>query len=319
MRVVRAGRESGRARRSLGRDFAWLWRAYAVSAYGTGLGFGAFAIIAIRVLHADAAQVAVLSASGLGVGAIVAVPLGPWVEFRRKRPVMVAMALVRFGALLSIPVAYAMGRLTFVQLVVVSVIVGAAKNAFRAASGAYVKALVAPEDLLVANGGFASPTWSATAVGPPLGGAAIGLLGPVTTVVADAASYLLSALGIGAIRHTEPPAQRTGATLARRGDLLDGWRYILTHPPLRALFFNTIVVNGLILATEPLLSVLMLARLGFAPWQFGLAFASPCVGGLVGARLARRLVARCGQGKVMFIGGGLRARWARRAGVFGPR
>jgi MFS family permease len=309
MRVVRGARESGRARRSLGRDFAWLWRAYAVSAYGTGLGFGAFAIIAIRVLHANAAQVAILSASGLGVGAIVAVPLGPWVEFRRKRSVMVAMDLVRFAALLSIPVAYALGRLTFVQLVVVSVIVGAAKNAFRAASGAYVKALVAPEDLLVANGRFESTTWSATAVGPPLGGAAIGLLGPVTTVVADAISYLLSALGIGAIRHTEPPPERTGATRVRGGDLLDGWRYILSHPPLRALFFNTILVNGLILATEPLLSVLMLARLGFAPWQFGLAFATPCVGGLVGARLARRLVARHGPAKVMLIGGALRACW----------
>jgi MFS family permease len=286
-----------------------------VSAYGTGLGFGAFAIIAIRVLHAGAAQVAILSACGLGVGAIVAVPLGPWVEFRRKRPVMVAMDLVRFAALLSIPVAYALGRLTFVQLVVVSIIVGAARNAFRAASGAYVKELVAPEDLLVANGRFESTTWSATAVGPPLGGVAIGLLGPVTTVVVDAISYLLSAAGIGAIRHAEPHPKRigatgaTGATRATRGDLLDGWRYILTHAQLRALFFNTIVVNGLILATEPLLSVLMLAHLGFAPWQFGLAFATPCVGGLFGARLAPRLLARAGQAKVMFIGGALRACW----------
>src|ERR1700759_429410 len=221
MRVIRRGNRSEQAQRSLGRDFGWLWRAYAVSAYGTGLGFGAFAIIAIRVLHANAAQVAILSASGLGVGAIVAVPLGPWVEFRRKRPVMVAMDLVRFAALLSIPVAYALGRLTFVQLVVVSVIVGAAKNAFRAASGAYVKALVAPEDLLVANGRLESTTWSATAVGPPLGGAAIGIFGPVITVVADAVSYLLSALGIGAIRHTEARVARTSPRGTRRGELLD--------------------------------------------------------------------------------------------------
>ncbi len=243
------------------------------------------------------------------MGAVVAVPLGPWVEFRRKRPVMVAMDFIRFAALLSIPVAYVLGSLTFLQLVLVSVIVGAAKNAFRAASGAYLKRLVAPEDLLVANGRFESTTWSATAVGPPLGGAAIGLFGPVTTVVADAISYLLSALGIGVIRDTEPPPTRTDKARVRPGDLLDGWRYILTHPQLRPLFFNTIMVNGLILATEPLLSVLMLRRLGFAPWQFGLAFATPCAGGLIGARLARRLVARSGQAKVMFIGGALRACW----------
>jgi hypothetical protein len=42
--------------------------------------------------------------------------------------------------------------------------------------------------LLVANARFASTTWSSTAVGPPLGGAAIGLFSPVTTVVADAVS-----------------------------------------------------------------------------------------------------------------------------------
>src|ERR1700722_10468219 len=306
MRVVRAGRESGRARRSLGRDFAWLWRAYAGSAYGTGLGFGAFAIIAIRVLHADAAQVAILSASGLGVGAIVAVPLGPWVEFRGKRPVMVAMDLVRFAALLSIPVAYALGRLTFVQLVVVSVIVGAAKNAFRAASGAYVKALVAPEDLLVANGRFESTTWSATAVGPPLGGAAIGLLGPVTTVVADAASYLLSAAGIAAIGGREPRPARDGAPRLRARDLPDGWRYILGHPGLRPLFFNNLLVNGLIMATAPLVAVLMLGRLGFRPWQYGLAFGGPCIGGLIGAR---RLVTRFGPGTILRAAGTARAAW----------
>jgi MFS family permease len=263
----------------MGRDFGWLWSAYAVSAYGTGLGFGAFAIIAIRVLHAGAAQVAILSACGLGVGALVAVPLGPWVEFRRKRPVMVAMDLIRFAALLSVPVAYALGGLTFLQLVVVSVIVGAAKNAFRAASGAYLKTLVAREDLLSANGRFESTTWSATAVGPPLGGAAIGLFGPVITVVADAISYLLSALGIGAIRHAEPPPAPPGAARMRPGHLLDGWRYILDHPQLRAVFVNTILVNGLILATEPLLSVLMLAHLGFAPWQFGLASPRPAWAG----------------------------------------
>ncbi len=69
------------------------------------------------------------------------------------------------------------------------------------------------------------------------------------------------------------------------------------------------LVNGLIMATAPLLAVLMLGRLGFTPWQYGLAFAAPCVGGLIGSRLARRLVARYGQHRVMFTAGALRACW----------
>ncbi|MFI9269847.1 MFS transporter [Kitasatospora sp. NPDC052896] len=296
-------------RRALGRRFGWLWAAYAVSSYGSGFGFGALPLIAVLVLHSGPTQVAALAAAGRAVGAVVAVPLGPWMEFRRKRPVMMAMDLTRFAALLSIPAAFALGRLGFAQLLVVSVVVAAADIAFKAASGAFLKALVPPEDLLVANGRFESTTWTATVVGPPLGGAAIGLFGPVTTVLADAVSYLLSALGIRAIGGTEPRPTRTGAPRLRAGDLLEGWRHILAHPVLRPLFFNSIVVNGLIMASEPLLAVLLLGRLGFAPWQYGLAFAAPCVGGLVGSRLARPLAARFGQHRVMLAVGALRACW----------
>ena len=197
------------ARRSLGRQFGWLWTAYAVSAYGSGLGFGAFPLIAVLVSHARPAQVSGLSAVGPAVGALIALPLGPWVEFRRKRPVMITMDQARFAAMITIPVAYALGRLSFVQLLVVSAVVAAAKIAFNAASGGYLRALVRPDDLLVANARFESTNWSSIAVGPPLGGAAIGLFGPVTTVVADALSYLLSALGITAIRGREEHPQRT--------------------------------------------------------------------------------------------------------------
>lgn len=296
-------------RRSLGRRFGWLWAAYAVSATGTGLALGAFPLIAIRVLHAGPVAVSALAASGLAVGAALALPLGPWVEFRRKRPVMVAMDLVRFAALLSVPAAYALGLLTFAQLLVVTVVVGSADIAFRAASGACLKALVRPEDLLVANARFESTTWAAMMAGPPLGGAAIGLLGPVTTVLADAVSYLLSAAGIRAIGSGEPRPERPAAARMRAGDLLDGWRHILTHPALRALFFNALLVNGLIMVGQPLMTVLMLDRLGFAPWEYGLAFGAPCLGGLVASRLARRLAARFGAHRVLMVSGVLRACW----------
>ncbi|MGN9815159.1 MFS transporter [Streptomyces sp. SD11] len=295
--------------RTLGRRFGWLWAAFAVSSYGTGIGFGAFPLIAVLVLHSGPAQVAALAAMGRAVGALVAVPLGPWVEFRRKRPVMITMDLIRFAALLSVPAAFALGRLGFAQLLAVSVVVATADIAFRAASGAYLKGLLPPADLLVANSRFESTTWTATMVGPPLGGYAIGLFGPVTTLVANAVSYLLSALGIRAIGGGEPPPARTGAPRLRARDLLEGWRHILAHPALRPLFLNAIVVNGLIMASEPLLAVLLLDSLGFAPWQYGLVFAVPCVGGLVGARLAHRLVARFGRHKVLRTAGALRACW----------
>ncbi|MET8541525.1 MFS transporter [Kitasatospora sp. NPDC004799] len=294
----------------LGRRFGWLWAAYAVSAYGSALGFGALPLIAVLVLHAGPAEVSALAAAGPAVGALVAVPLAPWVEFRRKRPVMIAMDLVRCAAMATVPVAYAFGRLGFVQLLAVSIVVAAAKIAFGAASGAYLKALVRPDELLVANARFESTNWSSIAVGPPLGGAAIARFGPVTTVVADALSYLLSALGLFAVRGREEPPRRAGGDPHRRaGGVLDGWRHIMGDPGLRALHLNTMLVAGLIMATEPVLAVLLLRQLHFAPWQYGLAFAAPCLGGLIGSRLARRVVERHGRDRVLRTVGTLRAVW----------
>lgn len=296
-------------RRRLGRQFGWLWAAYAVSAYGSGLGFGALPLIAVTVLHAGPAEVSALSAVGPAVGALVAVPIAPWVEFRSKRPVMITVDLARFAAMATIPVTYAFGRLGFVQLLVISAVVAAAKIVFTSAGGAYLKALVRPDDLLVANARLESTNWSSIAVGPPLGGAAIGLLGPVVTVVADALSHLLSALSITAIRGQEEPPPATDKSPVRRGALLDGWRHIMGHPGLRPLYLNQMLVAGLIMATEPLLAVLLLRQLGFPPWQYGLAFAAPCLGGLIGSRLARRVVARFGRRWVFRTVGTLRAVW----------
>ena len=302
--------------RHLGRRFGWLWAAYAASTVGTWLAFDAFSVIAVLVLHAAPAEVSALSAAGLAVGAVVAVPLGPWVEFRRKRPVMIAMDLVRFGALLTVPAAFAMGWLSFGQLLVVSVVVSAADITFKAASGAYLKALVPGTDLLVANGRFESTAWTSTVIGPPLGGAMIGAFGPVTTVLANAVSFVLSALGIGAIGgHEQRPH---GARGIRLSELLEGWRYILRHPTLRPLLINSALVNSLIMVSSPLMAVLMLGQLGFAPWQYGLAFGLPCVGGILGSRLASRLVSRFGQPRILYVFGVLRVCWPLALAFVGP-
>ncbi len=290
-------------------QFRWLWGAFAVSTVGTWVAFDAFPIVAILALHAQPFQVSLLAAAGLAAGAVVAVPLGPWVESRRKRRVMIAMDGFRFAVLATIPAAYLLGWLRFGQLLVAAVVVGAADICFRAASGACLKALVPREDLLTANARFESTTWTATMVGPPVGGALIGLFGPVITVVVDAASYLLSALGVSAMRGREPQPVILASGRSRRAEVLEGWRYVLRHPPLRLLLANTALVNGLILAPAPLIAVLMLGRLHIAPWQYGLAFAAPCAGGLIGARLARRLTARYGAHAILRRAGALRACW----------
>ena len=293
----------------LGRDFGWLWRAYTASTLGTWLAFDAFPLIAVLALHVGAAQLSLIAAAGGAAGAVLAVPLGPWIEFRRKRRLMIRADLVRCVALLTVPLAYIADVLSYVQLLTVAVVVALADIVFTGASGAHLKALVPRGRLMDANGRFETVTWMSTAIGPPAGGALIGVFGPVVTVVVNAISFLLSAFGIRAIATPEPaPPVRTEGT-SRVAEITEGWRTIAADRDLRLLFANTVLVNALIMATAPLLTYLMLHDLGFTTLQYGLAFGVPCLGGILGARLSRPLVRRYGRWRILLGFGVGRALW----------
>ncbi|MWA01445.1 MFS transporter [Actinomadura sp. LD22] len=293
----------------LGRDFAWLWRAYAVSSLGTWLALDAFPLIAVLALHVGPARVSMIAAAGGTAAALLAVPLGPWIEFQYKRRLMVRADLVRFAVLATVPAAYASGVLTYAHLLVVAVVVALADIVFRGASGAHLKELVPQRHLMEANGRFETVQWMSTAVGPPAGGALIGVLGPVVTVLLDAVSYVLSAVGITRIAapEAEPPVRTAGAS--RWAEIGEGWRVIAAERELRLLFANSVLTGALIMATAPLLTYLMLHDLGFSPLEYGLAFGAPCLGGIAGARVSRPLVRRFGRRTVMLVFGVGRALW----------
>ena len=130
-------------------------------------------------------------------------------------------------------------------------------------------------------------TWTATAARPAARRRRDRRLRPGRDRAANAVSYLLSALGLRGDRRARAAPGRAPRA-ARCAPASCSTAGASSSPTRRcgALFLNTVLVAGLILATAPLLAVLMLGELGFAPWQYGLAFGAPCVGGLLGARLS---------------------------------
>ncbi|TXS43717.1 MFS transporter [Streptomyces sp. OR43] len=294
---------------ALGRDFRRLWGAYAVSAAGSAVGMGALPLVALLVLHCSAFQVSLLAAMSAVASALIALPLGVRIEHRYKRPVMITADLVRCAVLASIPVAMAVDGLTFTQLCAVGILQTAASVAFDAASGAHLKALVPPAHRLRANSLLETTTWISVSAGPPVGGLLIGVLGAAATMVADALSFLGSALGIRRVRQPEPapPVRAAGSHPGR--DIAAGWQYLLRHPGLRPLFFNALLFGGSVMMASPLMAVLMLRDLGLEPWQYGLALGLPCLGGVLGSRLAPPLTRRLGQRRVLLLSGVLRTCW----------
>ncbi len=293
----------------LGRDFHRLWGAYSISEAGSALGSGALPLVAVIVLQASTFQVTFLAAlSGLASAAI-ALPLGSLIEFRAKRPTMIGADLLRFAALGSVPLAAAFGALSFAQLCAVGVIQTTGNIVFNAASGAHLKALVPAGQRLEANIRFETTFWTATSTGPPIGGLIISWLGATATLAIDAASFLLSAVGVGTIRSPEPQPPVRAPDHHWRRDVTAGWRYIFAHPGLAALFWNSVIFGGCIMMSSALMTVFMLRDLGLEPWQYGLALGVPGLGGIAGSLCTRPLTKRFGDRSVLLIFGVLRTLW----------
>lgn len=291
------------------RDFGRLWGAYAVSAVGSAVGSGALPLVAVVALDASASQVSLLAALSAVAGAATALPLGVRIEHRRKRPVMITADLLRFAVLISVPVAAALGVLTFAQLCAAGIVQATAAIAFGAASTAHLKGLVPPGDRLRAAARLESTDWLSMSAGPPIGGLLVSVFGTTFSLAVDAVSFLLSALGVRRIRSPEPEPPVRAAASGRARELLAGWRYILRHPGLRPLYWNAMLFSGAVMMSSPLLVVLMLRDLHFTPWQYGLSIGLPCLGGVLGSRLTAPLERRLGAHRVLLLFGVLRTPW----------
>lgn len=127
------------------------------------------------------------------------------------------------------------------------------------------------------------------------------------TVAANAISYSMSALCVTRIRATDISTVPGADPRVRTVDLWIGLQLIYRGHVLRRLFLNSVLVSGLILATGPILAVLLLGEYHFPAWQYRLAFGVPALGGSLGARLAPRLVHRFRADRVLLVSGWLRS------------
>ncbi|WP_245923690.1 MFS transporter [Paractinoplanes atraurantiacus] len=285
------------------RDFRRRWAAFGASEFGSAFGYTALPVVAVLMLGASDFQVSLLTVLAGVVSAVAALPLGPWIEQRRKVPVMVAAGLVRVVAVGSVPAAAFLGVLTYWHLCVVAVVQMVARLAFDAAGVAQLRALVPMEHRAEANGRFETTMWTANAVGPAAGGVLISWLGATATMVVDSVSFLVSAVLLRGMRVPEPPSS------VQEKNLAGGWRHIFGHRGLAALFWNSMIFGGCVLASVPLLAVFVLRDLGFPAWQYGLIAGVSSVAGILGSLLVRPLRRRIGEHRVLLVAGVGRNLW----------
>jgi MFS family permease len=287
-------------------DFRRLWVGETVSQFGSQVSLLAIPYIATVVLQVTPFEVALLGAVQFLPFLLFALPAGVWVDRLRRRPILIAGDVVRMVALGTIPVAWALGVLTVWQLYLVGFVAGIATVFFDVAYQSYLPSLVAADALVEGNAKLWASEATAAVVGPGLGGALIGLVGAPFAVVADAASYLASALFVSRIRRGEPhpEAERRAAGLARepiRRQITEGLRFVLGNRYLRAIAGATSSSNLFSNMIYAILPVYLFRELGLSAATAGVIFGIGALGTLGGALLANRVAARAGLGRTIVV------------------
>ncbi|RIQ10880.1 MFS transporter [Jiangella rhizosphaerae] len=276
--------------------FRRFWAGEAVSGLGSYVTLLALQTLVVLDLGGGAAQLGWVSSARWLPYLVAGLAVGALVDRVRRRPVMITSDLVRAALLLVIPAAWAAGLLTLPLLVVVVAGFGAASLVNDAASMAFVPRLVPRVHLQRAHARIDGADAVAQTAGPALGGLLVRVVGAPLAVLADAVTYVFSAVMVATTRVDEPRAGAGGPVPHLRREIAEGVRWVYGPSGLARLAVATHVWFAANAVVSVVVPVWALRELGLSPAVFGLTTAAAGVGGLLGASVSTAAGRRLGTG-----------------------
>ena len=274
------------------RSFVRLWAGQTISEIGSRITREGLPLTAALVLAATPAQMGILSAAGAASVLLFSLFAGVIVDRVRKRPVMIAADVGRALLLGAIPVLALSHLLSISALIVVGATAGVLTVLFDVAYQSYLPVLVAREDLLEGNRLLSIASSTAELIGPAVTGLLVQIITAPLAILLDAVSFLISALSIWSIRIPEPePLSASGPSglFPSLEEMAQGFKTILAHPVLRALFYRSITAFLSMGALFSFYILYAIRVLKFSPVELGFAIALGGAGSLVGGFFAGRL------------------------------
>lgn len=289
-------------------DFLRLWSAQTVSRFGSQISGLALPFVAILVLRSSTFEVAALGVVEFVPFIVFSLPAGVWVDRLRRRPILIAADWGRAAALASIPGAYAAGVLTLGQLYVVAFVTGVLTVFFDVAYQSYLPSIVERDELSEGNSKLEVSSASAQVAGPGLAGVLVAALRAPYAILADAISFVISALCLTAIGREEAAPDRTSTRQrSMRVEIGEGLGYVLRHPLMRPMMLWVAANNFFTSMSGAILLVFAVRTLHLAPRTIGLIFSLASIGTLAGALLGARIARALGIGRTLislaFVGG----------------
>jgi MFS family permease len=284
-------------------NFFNLLAAQTVSQLGNHVSSLALPLLAILVVRASPFQVAMVGAVQLLPFLILGLPAGVWADRLPRRTILIVCDLGSALLVLSIPAAKWAGMLTLAHLYGVGFLKGVCAVFADVARQAYLPTLVERGRLLEGNARMEIGRSGAQVTGPGLAGGLVHALSAPTAVLADAVSFVGSALFLYRIRGEDAPARRV-APPPLRSEIREGLRYVFGQRLLRPILLTTAGANFL-LGVSGAVSLLFLVReLHLSAGILGVVLAAGNGGFVLGATLATRIPRRLGVGRTICLAAG---------------
>ncbi|MEV6842572.1 MFS transporter [Actinoplanes sp. NPDC051411] len=213
------------------RAFATYWSATSVSNLGSGVSVVALPTLAALQLHAGAAELGYLRALEAAPYLLFALVVGHLADRWRPLHLMIAADVVRALLLGGVVALATTGRLNLAVLYASAFALGAFTVTYDIAQFTVMPSLVAERAMVPANSAVELARGAAFTFGPGLGGLLTALLRAAPSLIADAGSYVFSAVALSTLRR--PVAVRPREQEAGRPT--DGLRFLARHGQLRAM------------------------------------------------------------------------------------
>lgn len=276
--------------------FASFWAAGSISVFGTYVSVIALQVLIVETLHGTATDVGLVNGARWVPYLLLGLVAGALVDRRRRKPLLVGTDLGRGILLALVPVLWLLGWLNVPVLMVFVAILGVLSLVNDAASQSFLPRLVPRQSLVAAHARLDQVSAVAQTSGPALGGALVSLIGAPLAVLADAVSYVVSAIVIARIRVQETLPKTADVSERLRTQIADGLRWIYRHHTLApfAISVHLWFVFNSMLGTVYVPFVLLGQQL--SAWELGITLSASGVGAIVGSLAATGLGARLGTG-----------------------
>ena len=231
------------------RDFKLYFASQVVSQLGTSFTYFALPLLVFK-LTGSATDLAITTAATFVPYLLFGLVLGAVMDQVDRRRMMVSVDLARAAVIAVLPVLSLTGHLEVEHVYVVAFLQSTLGILFDCGEFAAVPSLVPSDDLVTANGWIMATNSAGQVLGPVLAGGLLAVVPVAELLFVDSATFLLSALGLLAIRRSfnaaDPPATE-GAPASRvrlvGRDVVEGLRFVLGNPVLRTISLMMAIIN----------------------------------------------------------------------------